>query len=134
MRTSTSILKFVVLFCLLSAFTCEENEPMTCERYVSELGIMKTEINNLAEASVCNENFECRSIALGSKPCGGTWSYIVYSTSINTLALQKLVEAHNKLEREFNAECQQYSDCMMVNPPQRLECENNKCIAVFAVY
>lgn len=131
MKTLIFVLKFAVPFLLLTAFKCDDRDTMSCEDYVSKLALMKAEIKNLADASICNENFECRSIALGSKPCGGPWSYLVYSTSIDTLALLDLVEAHNKLERVFNVECQQYSDCMMVNPPLRLECEDNKCIAIY---
>ncbi|MBO3096654.1 hypothetical protein [Gelidibacter pelagius] len=133
MKASSYVIKLGFLFLLLTAFKCDEQDSnsRSCEDYISKLDLMKVEIQSLAETSVCDKNFECRSIGLGSKPCGGPWSYLVYSTSIDTFALHNLVDAHNKLEREFNMACQQYSDCMMVNPPLRLECEDNKCIAIY---
>ncbi|MBA6151858.1 hypothetical protein [Gelidibacter maritimus] len=133
MKASTFIIKLVFLFLLLTAFKCDDQDSnsRSCDDYISKLEQMKAEIKDLGEASVCDKNFECRSIALGSKPCGGPWSYLVYSTSIDTLTLHNLVEAHNKLEREYNTACQQYSDCMMVKPPLRIECEDNKCIAIY---
>ncbi|MBJ7879750.1 hypothetical protein [Gelidibacter salicanalis] len=92
---------------------------------------MKTTIQDLAGASVCNGNFECLYIAFGSKPCGGPWSYLVYSTSIDTLKLTNLVDTYNQLEKMLNSECGRISDCAFVVPPQRLECKNNTCIAIY---
>lgn len=116
---------------LLTAFKCDDQDNNSCEDYVSKLDQMRAKIQNLAEASVCNKNFECLSIALGSKPCGGPWTYLIYSTAINTLELHSLVDAYNKMEQEYNVACQQFSDCMFVSPPLRLKCENNKCIAIY---
>ena len=50
---------------------------------------------------------------------------------IDTLQLTKLVEQYNHLEATINQECGRVSDCAIVNPPQGLECENNRCIAIY---
>lgn len=131
MKTSTFLIPLTCLFILLTAFKCNDVENMSCEEKRSKLNEMKITIENLAETSVCNENFECRYLALGSKPCGGPWGYLVYSTSIDTLKLTKLVENYNQLEKMMNTDCGLMSDCSMVMPPQQLTCENNKCIAIY---
>ncbi|MEO8773494.1 MAG: hypothetical protein ABI263_06475 [Gelidibacter sp.] len=132
MKIAIVVLKFASLFLLLSAFQCEDDTTsLTCEEKMSQLSAMEMSIQNLADTSVCNENFECRSVALGSKPCGGPWGYLVYSTSIDTLKLNTLVEKYNQFEAKINEECERFSDCAMVNPPERLECQNNRCIAVY---
>ncbi|HUH28329.1 hypothetical protein [Gelidibacter sp.] len=131
MKKSAFVLKLSVLFLLLTANKCDDPENSSCEDYVSQLDGLRVKIENLANTSVCKENFECRYMAFGSKPCGGPWNYLVYSTSIDTLELHSLVNAYNKMEQELNVACERVSDCMMVNPPQRLECKNNKCIAIY---
>ena len=132
MKTATFVLKLAVVFLLFTAFKCDDDTgSFACEERILQLSEMNATIQNLAATSVCNESFECRSIAFGSKPCGGPWGYLVYSTSIDTLKLTKLVEKHNQLETTINQECDRSSDCAFVSPPQRLECEDNKCIAVY---
>lgn len=131
MKLSKIVFALCTLLLLVSAFKCDDQKNMTCEDRGSQLKELGLKIQNLADASICNENFECRSIAFGSKPCGGPWSYLAYSTSIDTLALTKFVDAYNKHEKLLNDECGRMSDCAIVNPPQRLECENNKCIAIY---
>lgn len=130
MKTIT-LLSLSCLFILLTAFTCDEQDSLSCEERISKLNAMQSTIQNFAETSVCNDNFECRSIPFGSKPCGGPWSYLVYSTSIDTLKLTNLVDTYNQLEKILNSECGRTSDCAFVNPPQQLQCKNNNCIATY---
>ena len=59
------------------------------------------------DTSVCGEEYECRYIGVGSKPCGGPWEFLFYTTSIDTLELQSLVAAYNALEADYNESSQQ---------------------------
>ena len=113
------------------ATTCEDDIILTCEDRLVELNELELEIENLVNVSECGENFECRYIAFGSKPCGGPWCYLVYTTSIDTLKLESLVNIYNANEEIYNFECNIVSDCSIANPPIGFECENNKCIPVF---
>ena len=126
--------KFVLasLCLLLFSTQCEEDiVQYTQEDEEQELALLKTEIETLASASVCSDTFECDFIAFGSKPCGGPWSYLVYSTSIDTEKLKTLVEGYNQKEAIFNTEWGIVSDCAVANPPTSVNCENNTCVAVF---
>ncbi|WP_370477516.1 hypothetical protein [Tamlana flava] len=123
----------LLLICFsLVAFQCDEEGNMpTFEEEQTELNNLKSEIEALANTSICNETSECKFIGLGSKPCGGPWSYLIYSNSIDIEQLERMVANYNQLEAEFNARWGMVSDCAVVNPPSSVNCENNTCIAVY---
>jgi len=113
------------------AFQCEDQTNITKEQEQQELATLKQAIENLAKTAVCNENTACKFIALGSKPCGGPWSYLIYSASINVDELENLVENYNQKEALFNTKYGVISDCSFLMPPNGLGCENNTCIPIY---
>jgi hypothetical protein len=113
------------------AFQCEDDTALTQEKETQELSLLRQSIEDLASQSFCNESTECAYIAFGSKPCGGPWSYLVYSNSVNTQELESMVEGFNQKEALYNTNWNIISDCSIVNPPSSLICENNTCIAVY---
>ena len=115
-------------FILLLSISCSSNENTQKEDKL-ELETLAHEITSLAERAICNEENECKYIAFGSKPCGGPWSYLVYSTSINTTLFLEKVENYNQLENTYNLKWGINSDCSVVNPPISLKCIDGKCIA-----
>jgi cell division protein FtsB len=61
---------------------------------------------------------QCRTIAFGSKPCGGPRSYRVYSVAETDEArLASLVQRYNALEAKINRRQGRYSDCWAVPRP-----------------
>lgn len=125
--------KFIILFNLIGILLfagCELNaDGNDFEADLEELIAMQTAIEELADTSVCTEETECLFIAFGSKPCGGPWSYLIYSSSIDTAQLEEMVEAFNIKQDAFNATYNQVSDCMAVLPPSSLICENGECMS-----
>ena len=62
---------------------------------------------------------QCKMIAVGSKPCGGPWSYEVYSTeTTNESRLSRLVTQYNELQRKLNERQKIVSDCEFIRKPQ----------------
>ena len=120
----------VSLLFLLCATTCDDDLVSDCDLFQEEMSILKNKIDLIIDASVCSENTECKSIAFGSKPCGGPWSYLVYFTSIDEEKLQQLVSQYNETEALYNINCDAFSDCMFVGPPNELACEDGKCVIV----
>ncbi|WP_298237108.1 hypothetical protein [uncultured Algibacter sp.] len=119
-------------FLLLVSTQCDDDIDLpTQEVEHQELTMLKTEIENLASSSVCNETSECKFSAFGSKPCGGPWSYIIYSTSIDTDKLEALIENYNNKEDAFNTKWGIVSDCSLAQLPSSVECKNNTCVPVF---
>ncbi|WP_308991582.1 hypothetical protein QLS71_006075 [Mariniflexile litorale] len=118
--------------CLIfMAFQCEDDTASTKESQQQDLSVSKKAIEDLAATSICNETFTCKFIALGSKPCGGPWGYLVYSTSVNIEKLENMVLNYNKKESDFNKKWGVASDCMYLMPPTKVNCENNTCVAVY---
>lgn len=127
-----SIFILIPLCIVLFSTQCEDDvAPLPQEVEEQELAELKAEIENLASSSVCDDSSNCKFIAFGRKPCGGPWSYLVYSTSIDTERLESLVESYNQKEAIYNTEWNIVSDCAFVTPPASVLCENNTCVAVY---
>jgi hypothetical protein len=127
---SNSLTAFLYLICL-SLLTYQCGDDISKEDDFAELEVLRLDIESLTSTSVCNEEFECKFIAFGSKPCGGPWEYLVYSTSIDTDKLIALVENYNEKENDFNNKWGIISDCSITNPPTNVKCENNMCFAEY---
>ncbi|WP_242092301.1 hypothetical protein [Aestuariivivens sediminicola] len=122
----------VLLVCFVfTAFQCDEEEYPDYDTELAELNELKLQIETLAGTSECNDDTMCKFIAFGSKPCGGPWSYLVYSTSINTVELENLVASYNEKENFFNEKWGIASDCALAQQPTSITCENNSCVAVY---
>ena len=120
----------LVLFIIIGC----NSEDSTKERDVDTkiIANLEEEIIALTESSVCNDVTECAYIAFGSKPCGGSWSYLVYSTSIDVQLLIDKVEEFNQIQHEYNIKYGIVSDCSVVLPPTSIICEDNKCKALYS--
>ncbi len=118
-------------FTFLTLLACNSNDlSEDKEVELKKITNLEEEIVALAASSVCNDKTECDAIAFGSKPCGGPWSYLVYSNSIDTDLLKSKVEEFNKMQKEYNTKHGIMSDCAVVMPPSDIICEDNKCKAV----
>ena len=132
MKKSIITLGLFSLFILFTAMQCDDDDvSVSCQNSLVNLLVLKANIESLANASVCGEEFECRYIAFGSKPCGGPWEYLIYTTSIDTDELTTLVEEYNQLEANYNVNCDAVSDCMAAIPATGFECVYNQCVPIF---
>ena len=84
-----------------------------------ELERLRDEIKAEIGTPAAEERAQCRTMALGVKPCGGPWTYLVYSTAVSDEAkLRKLVDEFNELDRKRNEEDGLISDCSVVSEPK----------------
>lgn len=121
-------MKTLILFIsiLLSVSGCESTEnSQQVDR--KELDHHLEEIKDLIARESCSEENQCDYIAVGSKACGGPKTYLLFSSSIDRQKLEELVENYNKAEAGYNQKYGIVSDCMLVTPPERIECVNGKC-------
>ncbi|MDD7887183.1 hypothetical protein [Flavivirga sp. 57AJ16] len=118
---------------LLVATSCSsnDNDASTYKIELEQLSLLKADIEGLAKASVCNDTTECKFIALGSKPCGGPWSYLLYTTSIDVEQLKAAVKDYNTKEAAFNLKWGITSDCTFTLRPVSASCENNTCVLMY---
>jgi len=124
-------MKIPVLFLFFLALQCSNPGNQSREQERDQLDTHKKEIVDLAASSVCSEEYTCKYAGLGSKPCGGFWEYITYSTSINEEDLLSKIKRYNQLEETYNSKYGIISDCSFVMPPDSVICENGKCKAVY---
>ncbi len=95
----------------------------------AQLAEMRREIDALIGDAVGASIEDCRSMALGDKPCGGPWEYVIYSvSSTDSTALAERVTAYNAFEEEMNRRYMYISDCMYVTPPV-LVYRDGRCLA-----
>ncbi|NOR28976.1 MAG: hypothetical protein GQ540_10670, partial [Lutibacter sp.] len=74
---------FKTIALLAIVLGCTNNNETSQEEELQALDVLHEEIEQLIAEGICNENSDCDFIAFGSKPCGGPWSFLVYSTSID---------------------------------------------------
>lgn len=87
----------------------------------------RAEIEAFIGSPVCTGPGDCAALPLGVKPCGGPWSWLVYSrSSVDTLALRALVDSYNTLNGELNLRWGWVSDCAVEAQPQ-VVCEDGVC-------
>lgn len=107
------------------------NNSKTQQEELRELTAHHDYIISLVANASCTSNSQCEYVAFGSKACGGPKSYLVYPSSIDTRHLIDQVTIYNLKEQQFNQKWGIISDCMFVSPPIRVDCVNNKCVAVY---
>lgn len=125
---------FSIIFFYIFLTACEvldSNNHKTKEEEFNELIALKESIVSLIASATCTSNSQCEYVAFGSKPCGGPWSYLVYPTTMDTRFLLEQVAIYNLKEHQYNQKWGVFSDCMLVAPPTRVDCVNNKCVAVY---
>ena len=72
----------------------------------------------------------CRTIAFGSKPCGGPWEYLVFSTQrTDSTAIASRVDRYNALESQLNNDEGRISDCALPAVPE-LHLTDGSCTGV----
>lgn len=104
-----------------------EGNPRTEEGDRAQLERMREEIQALIGDAAGTSIADCRSAAIGSKPCGGPWAYIVYSaSSTDPTELASRLAEYNAFEAEMNALYGYVSDCSIPNRPV-LVFRNGRC-------
>ena len=133
MKTSFIISLIISQMLFLAAFSCsDDDKPVSCADQKLFIAEQREQIRAFAETSICSDDFECRFIAFGSKPCGGPWEFLIYTTSIDTLELTNWVADFNTLETSFNQEgCGGMSTCDIPSPPIGFDCVDNICIPIY---
>lgn len=76
------------------------------------------EMSTLVGDAACEDSSQCRTIAVGAKPCGGPESYLAWSTlRTDEQRLNEAVQRHTALQQADNRANQRSSTCMMTTNP-----------------
>jgi hypothetical protein len=113
--------------------------PLSCARKqaaVSERAdtlssnALRESIAQQVGTAACSSPAVCRTLPLGSKPCGGPRQYLIYSLAVTDSArLAADAARYSQAEAQRNREKGLMSDCSMLIEPQ-VSCISGKCAAV----
>jgi len=123
---------YIFLFLVIGITSCEKN-TMGDRRDQDEqkLSEMLKEIKDIVDTVPCTDPSEWSFIGIGSKSCGGVKDYIAYPHAIDTAAFKELVKEYNEAEAEFNIKYKITSDCMVVEAPIGIICQDGKAVLVY---
>jgi hypothetical protein len=121
------LIRIALLFVLLPSFQCDEDDNRTTPEILAE---KKQEILNYINSFSCANATECLSIAFGAKPCGGPREYLAYPNTVDQNTLETLVSEYYEMDHQYNIEIGAVSDCMLVNPPNTINCVNGVCTII----
>ena len=124
------ILKLIVLSLFLQSFQCTDPNDSSENITSGELETKKQEIQNYINSFSCSESDGCSYIAFGTKPCGGPWSYLLFSDAVDIVKLQEMVKNYNEINKQYNLQTNAISDCMYVMPPTEVKCVNGICTVI----
>ncbi len=120
----------ILMLCFGGLAACNDEEPPNEAADRARLDKMETEVDDLIGDAACNDAKECRVIAFGAKPCGGPWSFKIWSAAtVDSTALAGLVADYNKFNHTLNDRYGWMSDCMVVMPPN-VGCVDGHCVVV----
>jgi hypothetical protein len=112
--------------------SCQLSNPKVSDRNARVLYInqLHDQIQNLVGTPFALNLSQCRTIAIGNKPCGGPGGYLVYSALLtpDETKLKQLVSEFTTLQHQLHTESGVMSDCRFVTPPE-VDLVNNICTA-----
>lgn len=120
MKTVLSLLIFLAAIC----FSCSE---MPADWQDMDIEDIAREIDKEVGDAPANRVAVCKIMPIGSKPCGGPWGFLVYSSKhSDEEKLSALVGIYDELDEKRNSEENRISTCEAAGPPP-LEIKNGKC-------
>ena len=126
-------LAYGVAIAMLITVGCHDETP-TREDDLALLANMLLEIRAIVSDAPCRGVGDCASIAIGAKPCGGPWAYLVYSrSSVDERELERRVDEYTRFNRVVNDRWNLFSDCLVVLPPD-VGCVSGRCVDRHQLY
>lgn len=124
------IVRLLLFSMLLQSFQCDDDTTTNTTITPEMLATKKQEIINYIATFSCAEASSCNSIAFGAKPCGGPREYLVYPNTVNQTTLENMVNEYYEMDSTYNTQTGAASDCMVVGPPNTVDCVNGVCIII----
>jgi len=95
----------------------------------ASIDALEKTLRDSASIDSCESAKDCGALAIGSKPCGGPWEYLIYSKlGSDEASLVAQADALAKAEDEYNLTSGAGSDCAFAEEPA-VECSSNQCLA-----
>lgn len=116
------------IYLIMSFFASCEQVSNEQEITLAHLEQEMKKIHILIAAGSCETASNCHYMPYGSKACGGPQGYLIYSSNVDEEELEALVKSYTKKEDLYNRLHGIMSDCSIPIPPEKLDCQEGKCI------
>jgi hypothetical protein len=125
------ILTLFAIVLLFQSFQCDDDTQQESQSFdLVSLQSEKQSILDYIATFSCDESTTCSSIAFGSKACGGPQEFLVFPSTVDLNYLTEQVNNYNLLESAYNSTYGIVSDCMVVMPPENIDCINGVCTII----
>ncbi|MFC3562167.1 hypothetical protein [Pedobacter jamesrossensis] len=122
------IIAFLFSLILPTFSACKDSNLITSTKEAdeSELKVLLNEIEKMSDGITCTNASDWRFVPIGSKPCGGSTHFVLYSVKIDTNLFLQKVEQYTQKQKNFNVKYQLSSDCKGIVAPKYIACINEK--------
>lgn len=119
-------LKIIAITILLGvcASCVNDHAELTQDQEHQKLKEQYSRIMSLAMNESCTDSTGWAFTAIGNRPCGGPGSYIIYSTSIDTIMFLKEVESYTLAQLAYNNKWPVGGPCNVPQTPAGVACIN----------
>lgn len=94
---------------------------------IEKMAALSKEIESMAKDKSCDAATACAAIGIGSRPCGGPESIVVYSTTqMDVVEFKKKVKEHAELQKRYNEKNGTMSICSVLEIPET-QCVQSIC-------
>ena len=109
--------------------------PTECEKSIEgfenncakRMQSLYSQIIAISHYALCSSSMQCRSVAVGTKACGGANQYIAYSTAeADEQKFLALVQEYNRMQVLYQRLEDSISDCSILSDPGA-RCVEHKC-------
>lgn len=103
----------------------------TAQQDMQLLNKLWDEIYAMSGSANCQRANEWGITPVGSKPCGGPWTYIAYRLEIDIDCFLKKVTYYNQQQAKYNNKYSINSNCMVEPVPKAVVCEEGRPVFVY---
>ena len=129
-KPSNFLLVFIVGCLIITGAACNDDDEYDKTSDLEILKGMEADIDTYIGDTECDSAEDCRALPFGNKPCGGPWSYKIFSiSSTDSVELDGMIKSYFEFNGVLNERYGWSSDCMYVTPPE-VDCVEGHCVAV----
>jgi len=127
-------IKFLFIAVSILLFSCNNDDDSSQETENQNLTKMYTEIisASMVNITTCPNPTEWSFTAIGSKACGGSTGYIMYSLKINVPEFLKKVENYTNAQTTYNKKWGIISTCEIIPLPTGIDCVKGKPTLIYS--
>ena len=89
------------------------------------------EIIALSGSSNCQRSNGWGIVPVGSKPCGGPWTYLAYRLETDVECLMRKINYYNQQQSIYNTKYGVGSDCSVPPVPKAVSCDSGVPVFVY---